>query len=245
MIKLIFILLLLVPFHLLAQNNTENFFFGVQFKPIISAAYFDAGGESKQWENYNLKIEPRFGQSLGMIIRCNLSSTFSTETGLNLVNRRYQLSIDNRDIALQDISNFNLRSYELPLQILSNVKISNKYFLNAAFGNSINIFASDIISFGEKNSFFFQSTSRRKRTQSALIAVLGMEYRTNEKGIFYLGFSLHRPWKNTARTYPEYNDGSNTFNTQGPTGKDTKYLKISGNYLTLDLRYFFSHKLQN
>ena len=81
------------------------------------------GGESKQWENYNLKIEPRFGQSLGMIIRCNLSSTFSTETGLNLVNRRYQLSIDNRDIALQDISNFNLRSYELPLQILSNEAI--------------------------------------------------------------------------------------------------------------------------
>ena len=68
MIKLIFILLLLVPFHLIAQNNTENFFFGVQFKPIISAAYFDAGSESKQWENYNLKIEPRFGQSLGMII---------------------------------------------------------------------------------------------------------------------------------------------------------------------------------
>ena len=78
MIKLIFILLFLVPFHLLAQNNTENFFFGVQFKPIISAAYFDAGSESKQWENYNLMIEPRFGQSFGMIIRCNLSSTFST-----------------------------------------------------------------------------------------------------------------------------------------------------------------------
>ena len=72
----------------------------------------------------------------------------------------------------------------MTLFLFSSIKIDSK----EDPGNSINIFASDIISFGEKNSFFFQSTSRRKRTQSALIAVLGMEYRTNEKGIFYLGF---------------------------------------------------------
>ena len=157
MTKSIVISLLLVPFLLVGQSKTENFHFGLQFKPIIAAAYFDAGDESAQWENYNFELSPRFGQSLGMIVRYNLSSTFSTETGLNLVNRRYQLSvISNSDIGLQDFSNFTLRSYELPIQILSYVKVSDKYYLNAAFGNSINIFASDIISFGEKIHFSFK-----------------------------------------------------------------------------------------
>ena len=242
MTKSIFISLLLFPILLVGQSKTENFYFGLQFKPIIAAAYFDAGDESSQWENYNFELSPSFGQSLGMIVRYHLSSTFSTETGLNLVNRSYQLSVHNSDIGLQDLSNFTLRSYELPIQILSYVKVSDKYYLNTAFGNSFNIFASDVISFGETNPFFFQSTSRRKRAQSALIANLGMEYRTIEKGIYYLGFSLHRPWKNTARSYPEFDDGTNSFNTQAPSGQNVKYMNISGNYLTLDLRYFFPQK---
>ena len=242
MTKSIIISLFLVPFILAGQNKTENFHFGLQFKPIIAAAYFDAGNESAQWENYNFKLSPRFGQSLGMILKYHFSSTFSTETGLNLVNRRYQLRVDNSDIGLQDLSRFTLRSYELPVQILSYVKVSDKYYLNAAFGNSLNIFASDVISFGEENPFFFQSASMRKRTQSALIANLGVEYRTLKKGIFYFGFSLHRPWKNTARSFPEFDDGTNMFNTQGPTLNNTKYLNISGNYLTIDLRYFFAQR---
>ncbi len=242
MTKSIIISLFLVPFILAGQNKTENFHFGLQFKPIIAAAYFDAGNESAQWENYNFKLSPRFGQSLGMILKYHFSSTFSTETGLNLVNRRYQLRVDNSDIGLQDLSRFTLRSYELPVQILSYVKVSDKYYLNAAFGNSLNIFASDVISFGEENPFFFQSASMRKRTQSALIANLGVEYRTLKKGIFYFGFSLHRPWKNTARSFPEFDDGTNMFNTQGPTVNNTKYLNISGNYLTIDLRYFFAQR---
>ena len=242
MIKKIIIPLLLAPFILKGQNDMDDFSFGLQFKPIIAAAYFDAGDESAQWEGYNFKLSPRFGQSLGMIIRYNLSTTFSAETGLNLVNRRFRLDVNNQNIDLDDFSNFTLRSYELPLQILSYVKVSDNYYLNAAFGNSFNIFASDVISFGEENPFFFQSTSRRKRTQSALIANLGMEYRTIENGIFYIGFSLHRPWKNTARSYPEFDDGTNTFNTQAPGGKNVKYMDISGNYMTIDLRYFFPAK---
>ena len=40
----------------------------------------------------------------------------------------------------------------------------------------------------------------------------------------------------------EFDDGTNSFNTQAPGGKDVKYMDISGNYLTLDLRYFFPQK---
>jgi len=242
MTKHFLISIVFLPLLLMGQDDIEKVSFGLQFKPIIAAAYFDAGDETAEWETYSFELSPRFGQSLGMILRYNISPTFSAETGLNLVNRRYQLKIQNESITLDDFSNFTLRSYELPIQILSYVKVSRNYYLNAAFGNSFNIFASDVVSFGEENAYFFQSTSRRKKIQSALIANLGMEYRTFGNGIFYLGISFHRPWKNTARIFPEYDDDTNTFNTSAPGGKDAKYMDISGNYMTIDLRYFFPAK---
>lgn len=116
MTRRLLISLLLAPFIIKGQSDIDKFSFGLQFKPIIAAAYFDAGDESAQWEGYNFNLSPRFGQSLGMIIRYNLSNTFSAETGLNLVNRRFKLDVNNQSIELDDFSNFTLRSYELPIQ---------------------------------------------------------------------------------------------------------------------------------
>ena len=79
MTKFLAVSLSLIPFLLMGQNKSENFHFGLQFKPIIAAAYFDAGDEFAQWEDYNFELSPRFGQSLGMIVRYHLSSTFSEE----------------------------------------------------------------------------------------------------------------------------------------------------------------------
>lgn len=243
MIKKLLISVCLLPFFVQAQNGIEEFTFGLQYKPIISASYFNAGDESAIWEDgYSSELLPRFGQSLGMVVRYNFSTTFSLETGLNLVNRRYRFTLKNSSINLDDYTTFTLRSYEFPIQLLSYVRIAEQYYINASFGNSFNVFPSDIISFGEKNDLYFLSTSRRKKMQAAFIANLGVEYRTKEKGIFYFGASFHRPWKNTARSFPEYDDGTNSFNTEAPSAEDSKYLDISGNYFTLDIRYFFSSK---
>lgn len=243
MIKKLLISFCVLPFILQAQNTIDEFTFGLQFKPIIPAAYFNAGDESAVWQDgYNSELSPRFGQSLGMVIRYNFSNTFSLESGLNLVNRRYNFTLNNSSINLDDNSKFTLRSYEFPIQLLSYVRIAEQYYLNASFGNSFNVFPSDIISFGENNPFYFVSTSRRKKMQTAFVANLGVEYRTTKQGIFYFGASFHRPWKNTARSFPEYDDGTNTFNTEAPSADDSKYLDISGNYFTLDIRYFFSSK---
>ena len=226
-----------------AQNDIEEFTFGLQFKPIIPAAYFNAGDESTAWEGgYSSELLPRFGQSLGMVVRYNFSTTFSLETGLNLVNRRYQFTLENASINLNDYSKFTLRSYEFPIQLLSYVRVADQYFINASFGNSFNVFPSDIISFGEENPYYFLSVARRKKMQSAFVANLGLEYRTEDKGILYFGASFHRPWKNTARSFPEFDNGTNDFNTEAPSDQNAKFLDISGNYFTLDIRYFFSSK---
>lgn len=177
-----------------------------------------------------------------MIVRYQFTNTISIETGLNLVNRRYRLSMSNPTISFEDESRFTIRSYEWPIQALSYVRVAEKYYLNASFGNAFNVFPADILSFGDSNDEFFVNTARRRKFQSAFIANLGLEYRSDSKGIFYVGASLHRPWKNSARSFPEFDDDNNSFNTEAPTGKNSKYLNITGNYFTIDLRYIFSEK---
>ena len=62
-----------------------------------------------------------------------------------------------------------------------------------------------------------------------------MEYRTENKGNYYFGASLHRAWKAIGRIYPEYNDKTNIFNDDKEI-----YLDILGNFVTIDIRYFFA-----
>ena len=220
----------------IAQAQEKLSVFGLQFKPIVPASYFDAANISGSQDGYQLNLNPRYSYSKGMVIRYGLNKALSIESGLNLIQRNYRLGIEKTTIDLSDYTDFGLRSYELPIQLLAYVRTSERWYLNAAFGISQNTFASDIFSTGEKSKDFYQNTGRRLRGQRALLANLGVEYRSAQDGFFYLGTSLHRPWKEIARVYPEYDDGINKFN---PIGPDAFYLDVLGNFVTIDFRYFF------
>ena len=159
------------------------------------------------------------------------SSLFSPTTGTVDVHE-FMLNLES-DI-INDNTTFNLRAYEIPLQSLIYIKISEKIFLNNAFGLSVNILASDIYSEGNNYTEFTQNTFKRRRIQTALIANLGAEFRTEKNKIFYLGFSLHRPWKEIARIYPKIQNFNNT------SLSNAKYIEVPGNFLTIDFRYFLS-----
>ena len=82
-----------------------------------------------------------------------------------------------------------------------------------------------------------QKFYRKNGGYRALLANLGMEYRDEIKGHYYVGLSLHFPWNETGRIYPEFSDGNNIFND---TDFDDKFfIEVPGSYVTLDLRYFF------
>ena len=70
-----------------------------------------------------------------------------------------------------------------------------------------------------------------------MLANLGMEYRTQQKGDYYIGASLHLPWSEIGRIYPKYEDENNNFNNQN--FDERFFLEITGTFVTLDLRYFF------
>ena len=232
--NILFIVCCCFVFSVAAQNNRTTF--GLQYKPIIPAAYFNAANLSKSSASYIFNLEPKYSNSFGMVIRHQINKTFSVESGLNYTQRNFKLSITNSAINLSDFTAFGMRSYELPLQLLTYVRASENWYLNIAFGISHNVLASDIFSYGEeKNHFFFQNTYRKSGGYSALLADVGMEYRTENKGYYYFGTSLHRPWKAIGRIYPEYDDKT------GNTLEDKEfYIEMLGNFITIDFRYFFT-----
>jgi hypothetical protein len=227
--KIIFILFFYFAFNAKSQNSKTTF--GIQYKPIIPAEYFNAANLSISSASYNFNLKPKYSNSFGMVIRRQINRTFSVESGLNYTQRNFKLSITNSAINLSDFTTFGMRSYELPLQLLTYVRASENWYLNIAFGISHNVLASDIFSYGEESENYFQKTYRKNGGYSALLANVGMEYRTESKGYYYFGTSLHRTWKAIGRVFPEYD----YFN------KDKEFsLDLLGNFVTLDFRYFFT-----
>lgn len=226
--KFFFIILCCVVFSSKSQNSKTTF--GIQYKPIIPAAYFNSTEKIKSSGSYDFNLKPKYSNSFGMVIRHKINSTFSIESGLNYTQRNFNLAVNNSDLNLDDFTDFGMRSYELPIQLLAYVQTSEYWYVNVAFGISHNVLASDIFSYGEGSENYFQNTYRKNGGYQALLANIGMEYRTEEKGHYYFGTSLHRPWEAIGRVFPEYND----FN------KDQEFsLDLLGNFVTIDFRYFF------
>jgi hypothetical protein len=174
-----------------------------------------------------------------MVLRHKINKTFLFETGLNYTQRNYKLNLSNIYIGFEDFTYFEMRSYELPIQILTYVQVSKFWHLNAAFGISHNVLASDIISSGDNSSSYIQNTYRKNGGYRALIANLGMEYRTEEKGHYYIGASLHLPFTEIGRVYPTYNDGVEANNFNNGNLEDRFFIELLGNFITVDFRYFF------
>ena len=232
--KILFILFFYFAFNAKSQNSKTTF--GLQYKPIIPSVYFNAADLSKSSKSYIFNLNPKYSNSFGMVIRNQINKTFSIESGLNFTQRNFELSITNDAINLLDFTTFGMRSYEFPIQLLTYVRASENWYLNIAFGISHNVLASDVKSYGEeKENFFFQNTFRRSGGYSAILANLGIEYRTDNKGYYYFGTSLHRPWRVISRIYPEYDDKINIFNEDREF-----YFDMIGNFITIDFRYFFT-----
>tara|TARA_B100001758_G_C18394908_1_gene605287 strand:+ start:497 stop:1204 length:708 start_codon:yes stop_codon:yes gene_type:complete len=231
--KLSILFMLIYCINLKAQEKKTTF--GLQYKPIIPAAYFNSSEIIKDSNGYGFNLNPKYSNSFGMILRQKINNTFSLESGLNYIQRNYQLKIIKNTINLEAETFFGIRSYEVPLQLLIYVRASKHWHLNVAFGISHNVLTSDIKSYAEENTYFFQNTYRKNGGYRALLANVGMEYRTNKKGYYYIGTSLHRPWREIARSYPEYNDGEHIFNNESDF-----FLEMLGSFITIDLRYFFA-----
>lgn len=198
---------------------------GFQIKPIFSNDYFKTGPVEGSIGTFNAKVTPKSGYCAGMVIRSGLTQKLSLETGINFVKRNYNLNITDTSLYISD--QFRFINYELPVAALVYIRLGENLFMDASFGASFDFFPSDIETEDEN---YYQVSRRPRWVNMALIANLGTEWRTENAGYFYVGASFHRPFDFIFASL-----------TQRKTMNVNTYVRndISGNYLTLDFKYFF------
>ena len=102
-----------------------------------------------------------------MVVRHKINTTFSIESGLNYTQRNFNLAVKN-NLNLDDFTDFGMRSYELPIQLLAYVQTSKYWYVNVAFGISHNVLASDILSlWRRKSEITFKILTEKMRIPSA------------------------------------------------------------------------------
>jgi len=219
-----------------AQVNVTTL--GIQLKPMIPSKYFGTGTEDAEVEDLRVNFEPNPGVNFGMVVRKGLTRNWSLESGICMVQRNFTLHYNHPELPTERQLRFRYICYEIPIQAMVFVKLTDEIFMNASAGFSLDLYPSNVESstyeFRDTVRFdFYQKTYKNNWIQPALLANYGFEWRTPDKGYFYIGASYHRPFQyiGTTRILFERDDD--------PT---TTFVRLGGNYLTADFRYFFHEK---
>jgi len=230
---LLLITFFIISFTLFGQKKGTTF--GIQIKPIVPVDYFDAGPFSISDSIVEINVNPKLGFSFGMMIRHRFSKSFALETGISSVKRNYAVTAKSLMSNKEDYTDFSFVGYQIPIQGLIYIQLSEQIFMNTTAGIGIDMYPSSIFTTGE-NFFLNNLTTRQRWPNFSLLANLGFEYRTLEKGTFYIGGSFNRPFSPIALSSFSYiYDGNKTTQLQ---------TFLNGNYITLDLRFFFPEKVE-
>jgi len=218
------------------QENVTTL--GIQLKPMVPSKYFGTGTDNFDMGELKVNFEPNFGLNFGMVVRRGFTKNWSFESGICLVQRNYTMRFDHPNLIKDHGMSFRYICYEIPMQAMVFVKLTDKVFMNASAGFSADLYPSNVEStssvYEDTLRFdFYQKTFKRRWIQLALLANYGFEWRTTGKGYFYFGASYHRPFQSigTTRVLFELN-----------TTPIRNAVSLGGNYLTADFRYFFNEK---
>lgn len=203
---------------------------GIQIRPLLASKFFGAGPVTDSDRHLETTIKPSLGYTFGMVIRRSFTSKIALETGINYFKRNFSFMNVDDSLDITDNTEFGVVSYEIPLQALFYIRLSQKFYMNVSMGTSFNWFASDVYSKGNDPDFSQYTEITKGWLKMALLANIGWEMRTEKSGYFYLGSSLHRPLFPIGTSYVKYD--------QGPWKYEVE-LPLRGGVLTFDFRYFF------
>jgi hypothetical protein len=229
---------------------------GVEFRPIFPAAFLKTGDQEVINDEFSVLVSPKFGFSAGMVVRYGFHKRFALETGLNFVQRNYNLTIHRDEEILSPVvtkpaydseTDFTIIGYEHPIKLLVFVRLADRFYMNAAAGIQLTFFPSDIFTSDEDQTGIdqhFKHSSLRLGfdgkagndgfIHGGALVNLGWEYRTKKIGNFYFGASYQIPFADIYRSKFQYAEDSYASEVQA--------IELNGSYLTFDVRYFFHSK---
>jgi hypothetical protein len=219
------------------KRKKERFpsYFGIVASPVIPNNFIGAvhtemldstGSMTTDFHN-------KWGYTFGATIRIGLSKSISLETGISQVRRVYNVSVSIPDSNIYDSQKLAFVNYDIPLNALFYVKMTEKWYADASLGVSITHYPSDVQDSmlpAPKKAIFIQG----RRTNSSYFAFnagIGFEYRTEKAGTFFLGFGAKVPLKP-----PLF--GVSILRQSGTAVQLNSYKPLSAGYFTIDFRYF-------
>lgn len=235
----VFSLLVLILFmHSFAWTQTarkkERFpsYFGFQVRPIFPTRFIGEPETTLSKNEFTTTIKQTLGYSFGGTVRAGITKLIAFETGINFTQRHFDLTMALPDSNVYGKNDLTFISYDVPLNGLVYIQLSEQFFMNASLGVAVNFKPTDVGTLtltGGKNAFTHTGRVSRK-TGFDLNANVGFEFRTEKSGFFYLGGSGRVPFAPLFTMVAQY---------QNQGYKNTLYGEIDGTFLALDFKYFF------
>lgn len=216
-----------------AQKGVTTF--GVQLKPVVPWSLVGTGDDYRSGRLAQYALTPELGFNFGMVMRFGFTDRISLETGINAARRNYRLAASEISGKADLTLNNTFVAYEIPLLGMVYVQLGDQLWMNGAAGFSFDLYPSDTYTqdyiFVDSEAVEMQQEIFRYRwLRMALLVNYGFEYRTKKAGYYYLGVSYHRPFQDMA-----ISESILKVNQEA----EVQTFILSGNYLSIDLRYFF------
>lgn len=225
----------------LAQENTrkkkEKFpsYFGFQFRPVFPTRFIGEPETVMNNMEFSTTLSQKMGYSFGGTVRAGLTKLIAFETGINYTQRHFNVSMSVADSNVFATNDLTFITYDIPLNGLVYVQLSEQFFMNASLGVAVTYKPTDVgILTLPGGSYSFTHTGRvGSKATFDLNANFGFEFRTENSGFFYIGGSGRVPFSPLFTVIAQYK-------YQGY--KNTVSAEVDGSYLALDFKYFFPNK---
>lgn len=251
---ILLISIICLSFHVDAQIKNKNAkvpsYFGLRVCPVFPTQFIGEKSLSltqgaDETVKINTSITQKIGYSFGGVVRAGLTKVVALETGLNFTQRSFDLTMDLPDSSLSGTNDFKFIAYDIPINALFYIKLSEKWYMNASLGLAVTFAPTHIgtasqvslppingVSLPEKRHEFYHTGLVKNKIGLDLNANVGFEFRTEKNGFFYLGGVARVPFKPLFDLYVQYDYTGTDYQSilNGP---------VDGSFLSIELKYFF------
>ncbi len=229
-----YIILLLLSLPTFAQEKTDKLptYFGIQLRPIFPTQFIGDPTTSVSGDGFETSITQKLGFGFGGTVRASVTKLIAIESGINYTQRYFNLSVALSDSNIFGEKSMTFIEYDIPVNALIYVQLSDEIFMNASLGVAISYKPTDtrVQIRPDGKHYFALYGLRYKSLGFDLNANVGFEYRTRKNGFFYLGGSARVPFAPLFQYAAFYNYDANSILLKGD---------VDGSFLTLDFKYFF------
>lgn len=214
-----------------AKQNPPSYF-GLQVRPVLPTNFIGDKELSLSQDGFESTIVQKMGYSFGGTVRVGLTKLIALETGINFTQRHFDITMAVPDSNAYDINTMVFIEYDIPLNALFYIQLSKSWFMNASIGFAVTYKPTHVGIYnapGGLHTFSHTGLTRGKVGADAN-ANFGFEFRTEDKGFFYVGGSARVPFGPLFDWVADYQWEGNITRIIG---------EVDGSFLAIDFKYFF------